>query len=78
MFMAVTSDELILPPVLIAADERRALEWMLVRRPEPEPPRREAEPPQALRDLTPLAEIEVPELEIAPLAQIATLEGGRP
>jgi hypothetical protein len=78
IFMPVRSPELVLPPVLIAADERRALEAMLVLRPIPDTRMQNAQAEQVLPDIPPLAEIEVPELEIAPLAQIVTLEGGRP
>jgi hypothetical protein len=78
IFTPVLSRELVLPPVLIAADERRALELMLVLRPIPDAERQNAQTEQVLPALPPIAEIEVPELEIAPLAQIVTLEGGRP
>lgn len=77
-FVPITSEELQLPEVIIAPDERLAFALVLSPPVEPAPPAPEAAPRVA--DLPPLEDIEVAGVEIAPLRQIAALdiEGGRP
>ena len=77
-FVPVTSEELALPPVLIGADEQRAIASLLGRRP-PEPDRAAAaEPGLDVADLPALDDIAVAGIDVRPLAQMARLEGDRP
>ena len=75
-FVPVTSEELRLPPVLIAEDERRALAAVGLREPEPE--RADANVGgDRIADLPALTEIAVAGVDIRPLTQIAMFEGDR-
>ena len=74
-FAELTAQPLVLPEVLISPAERRALARLRVG---PEPIEANGEP--GIPSLPPLAAIEIPDIEVAPLRQIAALEiqGDRP
>ena len=76
-FSPVQARPLVLPDVLIAQDEQRALALLLNGRPK-EPMRTDVEPD--IPPLSPLLAIDIPDVEVAPLKQIAALEleGDRP
>jgi hypothetical protein len=73
----VQAQPLVLPDVLISHDEQRALAAFRQGQPG-EPMRTDAVPD--IPPLSPLAAIDIPDVEVAPLKQIAALElqGDRP
>jgi hypothetical protein len=79
-FLAFTPEELILPEVVIAPAERRAIRLLM------HPWESQSDRPGGddradgivISDLPVLAELEVPDVQIVPLAQMASAEGGRP